>query len=392
MVFLVLLCIPLLVAGAGFFLSKGLVTRKELALQVGVQAVVAAVAAFLVHYSSVHDTEVWNGVVVSKSSEHVSCSHSYQCHCHESCSGSGKNRSCSEVCDTCYEHSYDVDWNVYTSNAEKITIERVDRQGTTEPGRYSAVVMGEPTTLPHGYTNYIKAAPGTLFRHQGLTEKFKSFIPEYPDDLYDYYHVNKLVTVDVHVDDAKGWNLALEKLNAEVGRPKQANVIVVLVRNQPQEYFYALEEAWIGAKKNDIVLVVGLDDLLQPQWATVMCWTTQEMFKVKLRDDIMAEGGKLDRDKVMADLKKDVVQYYVRKPMADFEYLEASITPTPAQWAVSLVISIIIAIVLTIVGIKYDIFGDERRARLYAEENSLFSKLGIQSSVRSRYARRKAKW
>ena len=44
-------------------------TRKELALQVGVQVIVAGVAAFIVHYSSVHDTEVWNGNVVRKASE-----------------------------------------------------------------------------------------------------------------------------------------------------------------------------------------------------------------------------------------------------------------------------------------------------------------------------------
>src|SRR5271169_6686133 len=112
MVFFVLLAIPLLIAIGGFVLFKGKITPKEFALQMGIQLVVAGAAAAIVHYSSVHDTEVWNGVVASKKSEHVSCSHSYSCNCH-SCNCDSKG-NCSTCCDTCYEHLYDVDWDVFT--------------------------------------------------------------------------------------------------------------------------------------------------------------------------------------------------------------------------------------------------------------------------------------
>jgi hypothetical protein len=385
MVFLVLLVIPLLIAVGGFLFSKGLVTRKELGLQVGVQVVVAAVSAVIVHYSNVHDTEVWNGYVASKSREQVSCEHSYDCNCH-SCR-CDKKGNCDRCCDTCYEHLHDYDWDVYSSNAETISINRVDRQGVDEPPRFTRVAIGEPTTVEHGYTNYIKAAPGTLFRHQGLVEKFKNSIPTYPE-VFDYYRLNRLILVGgVQVADSGAWNDGLAKLNAEVGRPKQANVLVVLARNQPQEYFYALEEAWIGAKKNDIVLVIGVDDSLAPQWATVMCWTTQEIFKVKLRDDVMSLPT-LNADNVVAALKKDVVESYVRKPMADFQYLEASITPTPLQWSLSLIIGLVISVILTIVSIRVDIFGDERRARFADRNDSLFGKLGMDSTF-ARNTRRK---
>jgi hypothetical protein len=373
MVFLVLLIVPLLVAAGGYVFSKGLVTKKELALQVGVQLVVAGIAAYLVHLSSVHDVEVWNGVVTQKRSEHVSCSHSYSCNCRKSCTGSGKNESCSETCDTCYDHPYDVDWHVFTSNGETVTIERVDRQGTTEPRRWTAVVVGEPTTIEHSYTNYIKAAPDTLFRHQGLMQKFAANIPKYPR-VQDYYRINRIVSVNgAQVSDFRLWNDALSKLNAEVGRPKQANIIVIFARNLPQEYFYALEEAWVGAKKNDIVVVIGTGDDLTPQWTTVMCWTTQEMFKVKLRDDIMASKEALTLDRLMGVIRSDVTQYFVRKPMADFQYLEASITPTVGQWAVSLLVCLVIQVILTIVCIKNDLFGEER----FTRRKDLYSMLGI---------------
>jgi hypothetical protein len=357
-VFFVLLAVPLVVALGGFIFHNG-VTWKEFLAQLGVQAVVAGIAAAIVHYSNVRDTEVWNGSVVSKAGEHVSCEHSYQCNCITTSCG----KDCTTtICQTCYDHSYDVDWDVRTSNDEVIKIARVDRQGVYEPPRFSAVAIGEPTAVEHDYANYIKAAPGTLFRHQGLTEKYASVIPKYPE-VYDYYRDDRLVLVGgAAVPAGEGWNDALDRLNAEVGRPKQANIILVLVKGQPQDYFYALEEAWIGGKKNDIVLVVGVDDQLKPQWATVMCWTTQEMFKVQLRDAIMGEPT-LTKDRVMADIKTNVVSSYVRKPMADFQYLEASITPSPFQWGLALVLSLLIAGGLTYYFAMNDPFGDERRKR-----------------------------
>lgn len=393
MVFLILLLVPCIPALLGFFF-KGRITKKEFALQVGVQVVLAVGMAFFIHHQSMHDVELWNGYVTSKQSHHVSCEHSYQCHCHDVCDSKGK---CREECDTCYEHSYDVDWDVYTSNSETIAIDRIDRQGTLEPPRYASVVFGEPTTVAHSYKNYIKASPDSLFRHQGLIEKYQRFIPSYPNQVYDYYHADKFVTVGFRMDD-RNWDIALEKLNAEVGRPKQANIIVVVVRNQPQEYFYALEEAWIGGKKNDTILVIGVDDHLVPQWATVMCWTSQEIFKVRLRDDIMAEGGPLDRMKVMADLQKDVTQYYVRKPMAEFQYLEASITPTSGQWVGTIVVGLIISVILTIVTTKYDLFGEDRWSRI-ARQNQGFGRFpplmadrnldAYEKSLRSPFWRRK---
>ena len=316
------------------------------------------------------DREVWNGVVSSKDSEHVSCSHSYQCNCHESCSGSGKDKSCHESCDTCYEHSYDVDWNVFTSNRETIKIEREDRQGTTQPARWTAVRIGEPTSVEHAYKNYIKGSPDTLFRHQGLVDKYKGKIPQYPR-VHDYYHVNRLISVNgAWADNPGAWIEGLDKINAEVGSPKQANVMVVLVRGLSAEFYYALEEAWIGGKKNDIVVVVGVDDQSVPQWATIMAWSKNEMFKVKLRDDIMDAKGPLVRDAFLATVKADVTQLYQRKPMADFQYLEASITPTSGQLAFGIIVSLLVSIGLSWYFATHDPFGDER----FSRSNDLYSR------------------
>lgn len=351
MVFFILFAIPLLVAVGAFILSKG-ITWKEFLAQVAAQAVVAITSALICSCVATHDVETLNGVVTGKERNRVSCSHSYPCNCRQvSC---GKDCT-TTTCDTCYEHSWDYDWDVYTSFGETVTINRVDRQGVREPHRWTVVKIGEPVSLPHSYTNYVKAAPDSLFRHQGLKDKYASQIPNYPDRYYDYYRLDHLVTVGVSVTDAKAWNDDLAKLNSELGSPKQVNIIVVLVRNQPREYYYALEEAWVGGKKNDAILVVSLDDANKPQWAQVMAWTVTKDFEVKLRDDVMDEPV-LDRTATMRILYDNVQRYFKRKPMKDYEYLKSAIVPSTTAWVVSILIGLLVSGGLTYLFHTQDLF------------------------------------
>jgi hypothetical protein len=364
MTFLLLLILPLLVAVGAFIFLKG-ITWKEFALHLGAQLIIAGISAWVIYHQNTGDTEIWGGAVTYKQRETVSCSHSYQCNCRSvtTCTGTGKDRTCSSstVCDTCYEHLHDYDWNVYTSNRETITIDRIDRQGVGEPPRWTVVKVMDPTALPHGYTSYIKAAPDTLFRHQGLKQKYAGKLPSYPGRVYDYYRVNRLVLQGVSVVDPGAWNEGLMKINADIGARKQVSMAVVIT-DQPSEWYYALEESWIGGKKNDAILVIGLEPgSLKPAWAQVMAWTTAKIYEIKLRDAVMAlpeitPGATL---KVLHDMTEE---HYKRKPMKDFEYIQASITPSVTQMAVATLIGLIIAGILTVLFQVYDVFGDERRS------------------------------
>lgn len=362
--FLIVLGVPLVVAAGAFIFLDG-ITWKEFGLIILAQAIIAGSSAGIVSCANTHDVEVWNGRVASKERNTVSCSHSYPCNCRQTCTGSGKNQSCSTTCDTCYEHFWDYDWDVHTTNGELITIERVDRQGVHEPPRFTRVKIGEPTSIEHSYVNYVKAAPDSLFRHQGLTEKYAGQIPKYPDKVWDYYHVSHLVEVgvwdkvQVSVPNPRAWNEGLAELNADLGARKQVNIIVVIVGDVPQEYFYALEEAWIGGKKNDAILVVSVErGTMKPRWASVMAWTSSELFKVKLRDDIMALPS-IDHEPVLKILRTDVGTHYVRKPMKEFEYLSAQIKPSVTQWVLTLILGLAIGIGLIIYFQANDPFGDE---------------------------------
>lgn len=224
-----------------------------------------------------------NGEVTGKKSVKISCSHSYQCNCVKSCSKDSNGReTCYDICQICYDHLYDIDWMVY-SNIGNFIIDRLDRQGLKEPPRWSIVKIGDPVSKYHNYDNYIKASPDTLFRDQGVLDKYKNLIPKYPDKIYDYYRVDRLVEVGTNVKDKKLWNQSISELNKKLGPAKEANLIIVFT-TQPHEYFYALRQAWIGGKKNEI----GLKNNNEPIWDEIMAWSQNKNIEVKLRDEIMA--------------------------------------------------------------------------------------------------------
>lgn len=356
MILLTMLIIPTLVA-LGFFLVGGKkVTLIEFGGQMLVQVLAMSLVAWGISSMNTSDTEVINGRVTGKERQRVHCRHSYQCNCYNSCSGSGKNRSCHRVCSTCYEHSYDVDWDVH-STIGTFGINTIDRQGLNEPPRYTSTKIGEPVARTESYTNYVKGSPDSLFRHQGLVEKYKDKLPAYPLDVYDYWHLNRLVAVGVTVPDASQWNKDLEEINADVGPAKQANVVIVLVKNQPGDYFEALEQHWIGSKKNDVTVVISVDDAQTIQWVQVMAWTKDKMAEVVVADAIR-KIGILDRVQIIQSIKGSVISSYVRKPMKDFEYLASTITPSIGQWVFAMIFSLVLSIGIGMFILKNDI-GDE---------------------------------
>jgi len=360
MIFVVLLVIPLSVTILAFVFLRG-ISWKEFLLYLVAQILVAGILATLLYYQNVIDHETWSGWVTFKERETHPCAHSYECNCRniETCSGSGKSRSCStsRVCSTCYEHINDYDWIVYTSNHEKIEIDRIDSQGYHEPPRWTSVKLLEPTVQRHEYVNYIKAAPDSLFRHRGLREKYESLIPSYPDRIYDYYRLDRLVLQGVSVPDQRAWNEGLAQVNAEIGSKKQVNIIVVLT-NQGQEWFYALEEAWIGGKKNDVILVIGVEsETMKPLWSQVMAWTTDKVCEVKLRDAIL-DLSKVTPDDTLKVVKSSITDHYKRNPMANFEYLRGSIVPSKGELFLCIAVGILVSALLAYLFNTYDVFGE----------------------------------
>jgi len=338
-----LLFIPIVLAVGAFLLSKGKIDLRELAVQLGVTLLIVLVPYGIALYSKTSDTEIWNGVIASKDKSTQHCCHPYCCQTCESCTTDSKgNRSChSYCCRTCYYHSNDVRWDAYSSNGEHVYSDSCNSPSTSEPPRYTVIRIGEPTAVEHSYTNYIKGAPDTLLRRTGQVERFKSKIPPYPE-VYDLYRAQRFIGVNVKLPDPVGLNDRLSEINAKWGAKRKVNVTVIVVKETDQMYLEALKEAWIGGKINDIVVVVGLyDDAETIAWAGVVSWTPSEQIKVDLRNRIL-DMEKFGGYRLLTVIEEEVSTKFEHRRISEFEYLNASITPSSTF---KLVLGIIVILV-----------------------------------------------
>lgn len=308
-------------------------------------AIVAAI--FLISSSAAtSDVEIWNGQVLDKKREHGHYLRSYQCNCSTSCSGSGSSRSCSTTCQTCYEDRYTVNWACSTTIGS-ITIEHLDRgsrsvYNTPDPQRYTQVQKGDPVSARNDYTNYVQAVPESLFNavSEADRQRFAPLIPSYPDGIYDIYRVNRFLSPGHSVPDVREWNDGISELLKVRGPVKQVNVIVVIAKTSDPSYAYALRDAWQGANKNDVVLVIGATSYPTIDFVEVLSWTKSEIFKVQLRDEVKALGS-VDREKVLAAVGAHIDKSFERRRMREFAYLESEIDPP--LWLSALVLVLILA-------------------------------------------------
>jgi hypothetical protein len=319
------------------------------------------------------DNQIINGEVTGKNREHDSYKRPYDCNCRSvtRCSGSGKNRSCSSdrVCDTCWEDRYTVKWTCH-SNIGSWTIDSLDRTtravyASPDPARYTQINIGDPASKSIGYTNYIKAVPDSLFRPaaEDLKNRYSLSIPEYPINIYDFYRVDRVIPVGLNIPNLKEWNDLLSNALKRLGPEKQANAVIVITKIADENYFYALQDAWVGGKKNDIVVVIGAPQFPQkPAWVRVMALTDNDLFRVKLRDSIK-DIDELNAQGVVSALSDATMKHYKRKSMKDFEYLDAQIDPP--MWFTFIIVALII---LSYAGFWFFWYKEGQKIEAWAEK------------------------
>jgi hypothetical protein len=367
MVLLGLLLIPVMIGLAGLLIGKAAkITVPEFLCLEGAVLVVIIGGYFWALSSRSDDTEIWNGTIARKWQGTESCCHSYPCNCHEVCTGSGKSQSCSEHCDTCYEHSHDINWNAVSSNREPVYHDGCNRPGFPAPARWGQIIVGEPTAVEHWYTNYIKGNPDSILRRQGFAERFKGKIPQYPR-VFDYYRDDTFLPVGISVPNRRGISDALSALNAIFGAAKQVNIILVAVAEGDPSYAEALRESWLGGKKNDVVVVVGLSHFPEIGWATVLSWSKSEDMKIAIRDKLLALKT-WDSSSVVDIIRQEVENRFVRRRWKDFDYLKSTIEPTTAMQLTLGIVGVLLSVGLSILFWIYDPFDSDlpsRRSRAF---------------------------
>lgn len=360
MVLLLLLLVPILLGLGGLVFSHGRVTWKEFLCHEVIMVVLVGVAYYIALHGQMADTEIWNGTVAKKwKDDWQSCCHSYRCNC-RSCNCNSKGQNCSECCDTCYEHSHDVGWYARSSNGEMVFSDGCNAPYSSAPSRWERIVVGEPTAVEHSYKNYIKGNPDSILRRQGQAQKYASLIPAYPP-VYDLYRADRFLTVGVTMPDRAALNRRLAAINARLGAPRQVNITVIVVATTDSMYLEGLREAWLGGKKNDFIAVVGVAPGTKDiAWAGALSWTRNEELKISVRDRLAALPT-LDGGQILDIVEAEVGSKFVRRPMADFEYLESTVEPPNwAKWLIGL-LGAAIAVALQVYFWNADPFGDERR-------------------------------
>jgi len=312
------------------------ITLKEMLISAGITLVTSLVLLGGLEaskYANMYDTEVLNGLVTGKEQVRVSCRHDYSCNCRMVTSGSGKNATTSMVCDTCYEHTNDWDWDVHTTVGTS-TIDRIDRRGVEEPPRFSEVVVGEPAANTHSYINYLKGSKDSLFYlPQESLKEWEGKIPKYPY-VYDYYRSNKVfngTTVD-----AKGYNDYITNRLRTMGKEKQVNIVVFLTNEKPQ-FFNAVLTQWGGIKKNDVFMMFGIKEG-KVQWFNSTSFAdgmNNKELHIKMRNNALNKTMELGLLKEQVDL---VESDFTRLPNEKFKYIVENIQPK--SWAVLLCIFI----------------------------------------------------
>ena len=350
--FLMLIAVSFLMAGVAAYMVrdkfrelgtlKGIIAIPIMALP----GILLTAIIFGVSYgSAVHDIEIWNGQVVNKSRVHDSYIRTYQCNCRQVCSGSGSSRSCTTQCDTCSEQRYTVAWNCNTTvgSFEIYSLDSTSRSvySAQDPMRYVTIKPGDPAAKRSNYVNYVQAVPDSLFKlaSEDLKKSFAKITPEYPDKVYDIYRLNRFLTPGFLFTDTDEWNASISDFLKEAGPKKQVNLIVVIAKTTDRNYIYALRDAWEGANKNDVVLVIGSADGTTISWVDVISWTKREIFKVQLRDEIF-QLGTISRESIMKVVAHQINTNFERRQMKEFSYLENDISP-PA-WVISLLLALMV--------------------------------------------------
>jgi hypothetical protein len=362
MLLLVLLAVPIVVGVATFFLGQSRITLLELAIQLLVVCGLMIGGYYLTRWGGIQDYELWNGRIASKPSGGMGCCHSYECNCSERCSGTGKDRKCQRVCQTCYRHGGDSYYEARTSNDELVYESRCD---TSTPSDWSAIRIGDPTVVEHRYTNYIKADSSEHIK--AAARHFDDKLPAYPP-VISRWKARRFLAVGVTGLDTGRLDYALDELNADLGAKKQVNTIVVVVDEPDPVYADALAEDWLGGKKNDVVLVIGTPAFPTIAWARVIAWNRSSGGENEFKGVLSAriEGlGSFDGDRVLAILREEIERGYERRAFSDFEYLMAR--AKPPGWAVAL----LFGVGLCASGLLHWLFWRNRRQMLTAPHVSV---------------------
>jgi hypothetical protein len=188
-----------------------------------------------------------------------------------------------------------------------------------------------PTSVGHTYENLVAAANGNVIHTKVPKETVQDLIKtgkirEYPSlysGIYGETLLNRVIDTTGLLINPNVLLNEFNKLATSVGITKQANPILYITK-EDSSFKDALSQHWKMGKKNDIILILGVNDEGIIIWSDCICFTNNSDFIVDMQTEF---SDKSVNDKtILSEFEKLINNGYVRKPMKEFEYLKENIT------------------------------------------------------------------
>lgn len=306
-------------------------------------AVVALIMAAGFQWAAVtgmtHDREVWSGQV--ESARHVPAWTEQYTRVVTRTVGSGKNmRTITELrTETDYnpEHWFMVDTlgrTLNISEAEFNEIRQITKAGVErQPGDRSNHIGGHmisgdplddvlvglrevmPVVDTQNFENRVRAAP-TVFSFPKVPPTVK--VEQYPWPQGEFIS-NRVINAPI---TALEW----DRLNSLVGPAVHCNAIIVYFKEGGPEMAQWQKAAWVGGKKNDLVICYGGKNPSKAEWVDVFGWTEAELVKANLRTLVLKNQV---NNQLVPQIQAEIMKNFKAKDWHKFDYI--SIEPPP--WA-----------------------------------------------------------
>ncbi|MDD5213721.1 MAG: hypothetical protein PHG82_04825 [Candidatus Gracilibacteria bacterium] len=313
----------------------------------GIIVTIAIFGTLFFWFSGISDTEIHNSYAVN--TEYYEEWTEEVTYTEEECSGSGENKTCHTVTKTRHDY-HPPSWQINTSTNEVIKIDetqyknfvakfrnedkkflyRINQVSFGDGNKYVTTWSGGeenkvPIATEHTYVNYLKASK-SIKKRQGVKKAYDKLLKEYPktyEGEYGNIEVDRIVNAGVNlpVNWVKSVDSKLDSYLSNAGARKELNILIYTVNSKDSGFIHALEEHWIYGKKNDVIIVMGINQFPKIEWLEIMVFAGNESLKVELRDSIKSLKDISNPEELTQIIKTKVEQKYKRVSMKTLEKL-----------------------------------------------------------------------
>lgn len=337
-IFYILALIPVAVGGVLWLKNKEIVVGEWLGGS-AVGFIVSLIFQFASTAGMTGDVETWSGQI-QRATHHPRWVEQYQ-QMHTRTVGSGDNKR-KEIYFTTEYRTHREHWVAYTTIPDQHEIDRPffdeitknfgGKIKTEQPGKsgfhagdrniyvaYNESGYIYPVTALKSWSNRVKAAP-TLFSFSKVPKDAPVFPwPQNPD----WRQSQRLLGAAAQDYDITSF----DRMNARLGPRKRVNVIMAGFVGKDQEIGELQRAAWVGGKKNDLVLCYGVSAAGgNPTWARVFGWSDSEICKRKLETILMSGPPS---QSILEKIEAEIIAGYKIKDWTAFDY----ITIEPPTWS-----------------------------------------------------------